>query len=284
MKLAVSNIAWPADLRDKAYDLLLAKGVAGLEIAPGLFLAGLADPFAARTAELAEALAPARMRGLELVSMQSLLFGVRGAQLFGTAEERATFLAAMRRALALAARLGVPNLVFGSPRQRNVPANVDRAEAMRQAADLFAMLGEEAQKLGLRIAIEPNAAVYGTNFLNRIEEALAFVRLVDHPGVVLNFDTGALIAAEELDRVEQIAAMAAPAIGHVHLSEPALAPAPASCADALRVLRALNAVGHKGWCSIEMAAAGHDPLAALDLAIDRAVAAFSALHSGEDLP
>lgn len=282
MKLAVSNIAWPVSLRDAAYDLLLDKGVTGLEIAPGLFLAGSADPFGAHQEVLAEAVAAARARGLELVSMQSLLFGVNGAQLFGTPEERGVFTTALRRAIELAARLGVPYLVFGSPRQRTIPAGLDHDRAWQDAADLFAVLGEDARRLGLRIAIEPNAAAYGTNFLNRIEEALAFVRMVDHQAVTLNFDTGALIAADEVDRVEAIAAAAASAIGHVHFSEPMLAPAPASTQDALRVLHALKAAGHEGWCSIEMASSGPDPLAALASAIDRANAALLALKTGRD--
>ena len=46
MKIAVSNIAWPAGLRDEAYAILRDGGVTGLEIAPGLFLAGAVDPFA----------------------------------------------------------------------------------------------------------------------------------------------------------------------------------------------------------------------------------------------
>lgn len=254
MKLAVSNIAWPADQRDAAYGVLKEAEIRGLEIAPGLFLNHAADPFDPSERELAEALAPLNVAGLELVSMQSLLFGTQGAALFGSPAERDIFVMAMLRAIALARRLGIPNLVFGSPRQRSIPAGMPEVEAMEIALDTFRKLGDAAIAAGTRIAIEPNDASYGTNFLNRTGDALAFVRHVDHPGIVLNFDLGALHEQGDFEQIEAIALAAADCIGHVHFSESRLAAAPADAAQAQRALTALAQAGYSGWHSIEMAA------------------------------
>jgi len=272
VKLAVSNIAWPDAEREAAYAILRAGGFTGLEIAPGLFLAGAADPFDPTHAEADAALSAMAAAGLELVSMQSLLFGVTGAALFEGEGPRAVFVAAMERAIELARRLGVPNLVFGSPRQRAYPDSLSAAEAGEQAAGVFRLLGDRALAAGTRIAMEPNGRAYGTNFLNRVEEAEAFVRMVDHPGVVLNFDIGALHMEGDFDRIEAIAAAALPTIGHVHLSEPGLAPAPADPEQAARAIRALEAAGYDRWYSIEMAATA-TPLADLEAAVGRLRAA-----------
>ena len=63
--------------------MLRDHGVTGLEIAPGLFLAHAADPFRPSPDELRTATDAVRDAGLELVSMQSLLFGVAVLGFFG---------------------------------------------------------------------------------------------------------------------------------------------------------------------------------------------------------
>lgn len=268
MRLAVSNIAWPAADRDAAYAILAEGGVTGLEIAPGLFLPDAQDPFAPMPAEAEAALKATEAAGLTLVSMQSLLFGVQGAALFEGEDARARLIAAMERAIELARRLAIPNLVFGSPKQRAYPDALSAEQAQAEAADVFRRLGDTAVAAGAHIAVEPNGRAYGTNFLNRVEEAEAFVRAVDHPGVVLNFDVGALHMEGDFDRVEAIAAQAFDTIGHVHVSEAGLSPAPADPAQAARAIQALQTAGYTGWHSIEMAAT-QTPLDDLAAAIAR---------------
>jgi sugar phosphate isomerase/epimerase len=268
VKLAVSNIAWPAERRDEAYAVLAQAGITGLEVAPGLLLADAADPFDPTSAEVAAIRLPLERAGLRLVSMQSLLFGVADAALFEGQARHARFCAALERAIRLAGLLEIPNVVFGSPRQRAYPAEYPAAEAEAFAADTFRVLGDAAAKAGTRIAIEPNGAAYGTNFLNRVEEADSFVRRVGHPAVRLNFDIGALLSEGDFDRVEAIAAQVADRIAHVHISEPGLAPAPASPTQAEHALQALVDAGYDGWYSLEMAMQPQ-PIATLEKSVAR---------------
>ncbi|EIZ79014.1 hypothetical protein WSK_2559 [Novosphingobium sp. Rr 2-17] len=272
MKLAVSNIAWPPAFADRAYALLQANGFTGLEVAPALILPASADPFEPTPAEVSEALARARHYGLTIISMQSLLFGVDGAALFLDQASRDRLERALERAIDLAHRLEVPNLVFGSPRQRAYPPSMDYAEAEGIALDLFRRLGDRALAAGTRLAIEPNGRAYGTNFLNRVEEAASFVRRAGHPGVVLNFDIGALHMEGDFDRICAIAAATADCIGHVHISEPQLAPAPVDVGQAATAFTALADAGYTGWHSIEMAATS-DPLVDLAKAVSNVRAA-----------
>lgn len=267
MRLAVSNIAWTPEQTVAAYGLLSRHGIRGLEIAPGLFFADADDAFAPTPAEAARAIAPMQAAGLELVSMQALLFGVSGAALFGDAGERARLEVAMRRAINLAGRFGIPNLVFGSPRQRVVPDGMAAAAALEIAANTFRQLGDAAAAAGCRLAIEANPAEYGTNFLTGTSDALAFVEVVNHPAVTLNLDLGTVWMNGEQGDLAVIAA--AGRISHVHISEPQLAAAPA-CGPATRdLLSIVNDAGYDGWYSIEMKAVPDFSLDALEASLIR---------------
>ncbi|MDP4604737.1 MAG: sugar phosphate isomerase/epimerase [Erythrobacter sp.] len=248
----MSNIAWSAEERLDAYAILAEAGITGLEIAPGIFFHAAADPFVPDDASAREAVREMANAGLSLVSMQSLLFGVTGAELFGGAEARVAFEAGMQRAITLAGRFGIPNLVFGSPAQRRVPVGKTMADALDEAAEVFRRLGDAAAVAGTRITIEANPAAYGTNFLTTLEEAEAFVARVDHPAIAPILDLGAMHMNGSFASVPARLSDLAPHLNHVHVSEPDLAPAPADAAALVAVLRALQAAGYAKAVSIEM--------------------------------
>jgi sugar phosphate isomerase/epimerase len=274
MRLAMSNIAWAPEERLAAYAILAEAGITGLEIAPGLMFQAAADPFAPDAASARAAISEMADAGLTLVSMQSLLFGVTGAALFGPPEARAAFETGMTRAIALAERFAIPNLVFGSPLQRRVPDGMAMADALESAAALFRGLGEAALAAGTRITIEANPAAYGTNFLTTLDEAEAFVAAVDHPGIALILDLGAMHMNADFASVPARVPGIAARLNHVHVSEPDLAPAPADPAALAPVLRALRAAGYAKSVSIEMKRPT-EGLAAVRACAARLAAAFA---------
>lgn len=244
MRFCVSNIAWTQPERLQAYALLQSQGFTGLEIAPGIFFATEPDAFQPSAQALQTAMAEVADAGLRLTSMQALLFGVQGAALFGDQSARETFTAAMLRAIALAGRLRIASLVFGSPKQRIVPADMPPADALNIAAETFRHLGDAAAAQGCKIAIEPNPAAYGTNFLNRQSEVETFLDQTAHPAICGIIDAGALAMNAETPVVNL------PRIAHVHCSAPELAPVTRQ--DAHRLLAQLLALGYAGPVSIEM--------------------------------
>ncbi len=252
MQMSMSNIAWLPDERLAAYDAMAKAGMTGLEIAPGLFFHAAEDPFAPSASVAAAALDEIAAAGLSLVSMQSLLFGVVGAEVFGDDAARAALHAGMVRAIDLAGRFGIPNLVFGSPGQRRIPEGMAPGAARDIAAALFRDLGAHAQAAGTRIAMEANPAGYGTNFLNTLEQTVDFVAFVDHPAIVPILDLGAMRMNDSFKTVPDRVAALGPRLNHVHVSEPQLAPAPAPDTDIAPVLAALKASGYERAVSIEM--------------------------------
>jgi sugar phosphate isomerase/epimerase len=277
MRLAMSNIAWSVEERLGAYAILAEAGITGLEIAPGLFFHAADDPFVPDEASASEALYEMADAGLSLVSMQSLLFGVTGAALFEGAEARNVFQRGMTRAITLAGRFGIPNLVFGSPAQRRVPAGMAMADALAEAAAVFRRLGDVAAAAGTRITIEANPAAYGTNFLTTLEEAEAFVALVDHPAIALILDLGAMHMNGSFASVPTRLPDLAPSLNHVHVSEPDLAPAPADAGALVPVLQGLAAAGYAKAVSIEMKRPAQG-LADVRRAVARLVEADTAAH------
>lgn len=266
MKLAASNIAWPYDRRIEAYAALARHGLAGVEVAPALLLGAEEDPFDPAPGAIDRALAEMADYGLRPVSMQSLLFGVDGAALFGAAEEQRRLIAGVERAVRLAAMLGIGNLVFGSPRQRVIGSALDREQALEHAAAIFRDLARSAVENGSVLALECNPPAYGTDFLTTLAETEEFVRRVDHCGIRMNFDTGAIRMNAEEGDVEAFLDRSAALVSHVHVSAPHLAPAPDDAAAAARLLGPVAAAGYAGWYSIEMRAPDNsDPIANLDV-------------------
>ena len=252
MNLAMSNIAWSPDERITAYSILSNAGFTGLEIAPGLFFHAADDPFVPIDSVASAALDEVTDAGLRLVSMQSLLFGVSGAGLFGDTDARTAFEKGMIRAIELAGRFGIPNLVFGSPGQRRVPEGMTMDQALKEAAEVFQKLGDAALRADTAIAIEANPTAYGTNFLNTLDQAADFVMQVNHPAVVLILDFGAMHMNSTFHMlIEHIPGIIS-YLNHVHVSEPNLAPAPEHSSLITPVLQTLRAQGYNEAISIEM--------------------------------
>lgn len=285
MRLAISNIAWKPHEQEAVHAILAEQCVRGLEIAPAQAFAREVDPIAPSKVALLEFMRDIERRSLELISMQSLLFGVTDAHLFGAEPQRERFEVGLARAVKLAERLRIPNLVLGSPPNRIIPNSMVRADAEQVAIDVLRRIGDRCLGAGAKLALEPNPAAYGTNFLNTIGETLTFVQRVGHPAVSLNFDIGSLHMNSEMDAGGEYFAKAAPLVSHIHISEPNLAPPPKDAGKFEALARVILARGYDGWFSIEMRAVKENNLARVRTAIascSRALAAADRSEGGTD--
>lgn len=275
-RLAISNIAWSPEEDEQALALIEELGVRGLEIAPGLTFNNEADPFEPSDAAVAKLRSRLEVHRLELVSMQSLLFGVAGAALFEGDEARARLVAGLERAIGLAGRLEIPNIVFGSPANRRIPDGMDRDHAGAIAVETFRALGDRCAAAGTRLAIEPVPEAYGTNYLTSMSEAALEVRRISHPGVTLNFDLGALAMDGRQSDAGEVFGEIRDLVSHVHVSEPHLAPAPADEEDFRGSASAILAQGYSGWFSIEMRSGHANNLVRVRASVERAGRALRA--------
>lgn len=214
--LSVSNIAWAPEEEADAAALLASAGIGRVDVAPGRYFA---DPASASDREVAAVRLWWEQRGLKVTGLQSLLFGTQGLNLFDDREDR--MLDRLAAVCRVAAGLGAHALTFGSPRQRDRGGLSDEAVRDR-AVRFFTRLGEHAASEGVKVCLEPNAAIYGANFMVNNAETAAMVRAVNHPAIALQLDIGNL--ALNAEPASLTIAAVAPLVGHIHLSEPMLIP------------------------------------------------------------
>lgn len=270
MRLSISNIAWPAG-EDAAVAALLARhGVGAVDVAPSKYFPVFSE---AAPAEIAAVRAWWADRGVEIPGMQALLYGTEGLNLFAEAAVQAAMLEHLAHVCRIAEGLGTRHLVFGSPRNRD-RAGLEDAAALEVAVGFFRRLGEIAAGHGAVICLEPNPPVYGANFMTDLASTAAVVRAVDHAGIAMQLDLGAITINGE-DAGAALPGIA-DLIGHVHASEPQLAVLGEAGTDHAPLAAALRAHCADKVVAIEMREAAPDPVAAVDRALGFAVATYGA--------
>lgn len=241
MKLSISDIAWPADMDDEIYSLMEEFGFSGLEIAPTRIFPE--KPYE-KLNEATEWTGRLKANyGLSISSMQSIWYG-RVENIFGSEREKEILLDYTKKAIDFAAAIGCRNLVFGCPRNRNLPEGADADSAV----PFFKAVGDYAYRNGTVIGMEANPPMYHTNYINTTESAFTLVKMVGSEGFRLNLDTGTMIENKEsVDILRGNVSL----ISHVHISEPGLFPVQKrELHDDLK--KVLQEEGYGNYISIEM--------------------------------
>ena len=122
MKLAVSNIAWAAEEDDLVYELMKKYGFLGLEIAPTRIFSE--NPYDRNAAAKRWSIELRNAYGFTIPSIQSIWYG-RQEKIFGSVEERQSLIDYTKRAIDFAVAIDCRNLVFGCPRNRNIPQGAE---------------------------------------------------------------------------------------------------------------------------------------------------------------
>jgi sugar phosphate isomerase/epimerase len=248
MRLAVSNIAWPAGADEEAVPLLLAHGVAGVELAPTKLWH---RPLEAGAADVARCRDWWERRGLPVVALQALLYGRPDLMLFGTPAAREAAAEYLEGVVRLAAGLGARALVFGSPGNRR-RGDLDPAAATAIAVPFFRRVADVAAGLGVWLCVEPNPPAYDCDWVTTAAEAVALVDAVGQEGFGLHLDTAAMhLAGDDPDCVRA----AGGRLRHFHVSAPHLHGVPGDGVPYAAFARALHDQRYPGWVSIEMAEA-----------------------------
>lgn len=223
MKLAISNIAWTAEQDKDVYEKLQRYGFDGLEIAPTRIFPEHPYEHNQEAAEFARQLH--EKYGLQIPSMQSIWFG-KTENIFAGKQAWEELLDYTKRAILFAEAIQCNNLVFGCPRNRNMPETQIKAEYLsyyESAVDFFSQLAAFAYEHHTVLSMEANPPIYNTNFINGTKDAYDIVRTVNHPGFAINLDLGTMIHNEEDVKSIDLEHIL-PYVNHIHISEPGLKP------------------------------------------------------------
>ena len=270
MRVAISNIAWQPQDDEHVARLMAQHGVDALEVAPTVCWP---DPTVVSDREVVAYRKSWEARDVEIVAMQSLLYGHPELVIFGSDATREATLEYLDVMYRIAGWLGATRLVFGSPANRRA-GDMPVEERTRIAVDFFHRAGEAAGRHGVQLCIEPNPPQYGCDFINTIEEGRALVAAVDSSGFGLHLDAGGMEMQGE--GKDAIARAGVPA--HFHVSEPFLAPLnPATAHD--EFADALRRLGYTGICSIEARRPSDaPPLAAIQSNLSFAMRTYGAFE------
>ena len=259
MKISISNIAWSPLNRIKIYSFLEKNNIKNIEIAPKLFLNDESNYLKPNEKKLDQKLKELKSFNLKIISMQSLLYNSKNCELFTSPKKRKNFYNQLKKIIKLAAKLNIPNLVFGSPKNRIIPNNISKIDAEKIAIKVFRKLGDYAYKNKTKISIESNPKIYGTNFLNNIYETYDFVKKVNHKSIKIILDTGELLVHRNIKNIKKILQLTKKFIHHVHISQPNLKPIN-NIKMVNNVLRELKKINYKKYVSIEIKNPGDNRL------------------------
>jgi D-psicose/D-tagatose/L-ribulose 3-epimerase len=246
MRISISNIAWDTS-DDEAVCLILKQlHVDAIDIAPGKYFADFATATPDQIKKVRDWWTE---RGIEIIGMQSLLYGTQGLNLFDSPEVQDSMLSHLSDVCRIGNGLNARRLVFGSPRNRD-RAGLSDDQALEIAGVFFKRLADVGQQHDVTICLEPNPECYGSNFMTTSQETASVVKAVDHPALKMQFDTGALCINGESPA--SVCAEFKHLIGHVHASEPQLVPVGTGATDHYQSAAALREYLPDAPVTIEM--------------------------------
>ncbi len=251
MKLSISNIAWDIKERKKIYKFLISKNIEGLEIAPKLFLHNHKNFLKPKKNKLEENFYEIKNFKYKIISMQSLFYNTTDCFLFGDEKQQKNFVNHFKKIIFLAHKLQIPNLVFGSPKNKKIPTLMKKKDAIQISIKIFRLIAKEAKKYNIIIALESNPKIYGSNFLNNINETYKLIKLINRKNIKLILDTGEILVHKNQSKVNKIIKKTIKQINHVHLSEPLLKKIE-NKSFFKKIICQLKKYNYKKWVSIEM--------------------------------
>ncbi len=221
-------------------------GYSGLEIAP--FTLGDVTSLDERQATGLGAIV--REHGLETVGFHWLLAKTEGYHLTDPDSEtqRRTFDYAVHLAR-LCSAMGGSVMVWGSPQQRSLAPEWNRADAESRVADFFQRLSPHLADAGVTIALE-FLGPQETNFLNTAAETIRLLERIDSPNVRLHLDVKAMAADPR--PIPEIVRDSLPWTAHFHANDPNLRGPGMGEVAFPPIAKALVEGGYTGWVSVEV--------------------------------
>jgi sugar phosphate isomerase/epimerase len=247
MKFAICNETfqdWPFD---RAFWFARECGYTGIEIAP-FTLAN--DARAITPAQRDEVRRLADATDMEVIGLHWLLAKTEGYHLTtpdaAVRRRTAEYLGELAR---LCRDLGGRVLVFGSPLQRNLPAEVTHEQGVEHAAEVIRAALPVIEECDVVLAMEPLGPVEG-NFLNTAAAGVDLIERVGSPHCRLHLDVKAM--SSETTPIPEIIRANAAYLEHFHANDAnRLGPGMGEI-DFVPIFEALGEIDYRGWVSVEV--------------------------------
>ncbi len=246
IKFAICNEIFQGWRLEDAFAFIKEVGYEGVEIAPFTIterVEQISPEERKQIRELAEKL------GLEIVGLHWLLVSPPGMHLTTPDDSiREQTKAYFRELIRFCADLGGKIMVVGSPKQRSLVTGDTYEAAWERTKAFFSDLLPLAEELNITFCIEslPNE----TDFISTLDEALRFVREMNHPNLQTMIDVKS--ATNEGLKLDEAVRKAAPHLRHVHANDVNRLGPGMGEVDFTPLAKALKEINYDGFVSVEV--------------------------------
>lgn len=248
MNIAISNIAWSKKEDEEIVKILQKYKISGIEVAPTKIWE---NPQDIKEKEIKQYKNYWLSNGINIVAMQSLLFGHPELTIFDSKETRQKTIDYLSQIANLSFLLGAKVMVFGSPKNRRING-LSYPKALKIACEFFYKIADICKQYDIFFCIEPNPPEYGTDFITNTNEAIKLVTKTNHPHFRLHLDTSTMTINKE--SYEDSMKNGFSLLKHFHISEPYLEPIREGVVGHKNIAAILKKFHYndKKWISIEM--------------------------------
>ena len=214
MKLLISNIAWKNSENTKIAKLLNKKKIKLLEFAPDILLT---KDYTKKDLILTKKFW--RLKNIKLYSMQSILYEVDNAFLYGNEIQRKKFFEEIKKKIDLAKTLGAKIIIFGSPRNRKT---FKKGKYMldKIGLNMFKKIASYTNKRKIIFCLEANPKIYKAGYLNYTRDVISIVKKINNKYLKVNLDLSTIISNKE--NIKKIIKENISIIAHAQISAPYL--------------------------------------------------------------
>jgi sugar phosphate isomerase/epimerase len=222
MRLGISNIAWENPHDIDVLQWIKDFGIHFLEVAPGKTFVpnGVQD-----SVQIEDFCKLVEEFDIKVFAFQALLFGEGELSLFVDNASRNRLKSKLVSIIELAGKVGVENLVFGSPATRKTVHSGSPIE-MAIAREFFIEIALISGNQSTRFSIEPVPALFGSDFLTTTSDCHDFISSINKPALCVHLDTSAMMINNE--DYGQLLPTIINDNYHIHISNPGLLPLTAS--------------------------------------------------------
>lgn len=226
-RLSISNIAW--ENFDLIYPIVKKYGIEEIEVAPtkinGTWNILDEDIYSFKK----------NLKDISIYSMQSLNYNSPFNVFIQTNE----FVEHIKNVIIISKKLGAKVLVFGSPKARFLPEG--------KSEDIFLnalhIIGDCCKQHDIKFCLEPNAKVYGCNFITSSIEAMKIIQKLNHSHICLHLDSACMTLENDFISYKPY---------HFHISEPYLYNFEKPLCNHVDFSDSLKRIGYKNKLTIEM--------------------------------
>ncbi|MBO3763301.1 MAG: sugar phosphate isomerase/epimerase [Thermoproteota archaeon] len=186
MKLSICNELFKGWSLEKTFHYVNQLGYNGIEIAPFTIASSVEKISEEKRSEIRR---EANRNGLEVVGTHWILVtSNKNLKLFkDNGETNKETIDYLKEVVKFTSEIGGKIVVFGSPKQRNIPSREIFEQAWSSAVSAFKEVGDLAKEESVTICIEPLSRDQ-TNFINNVREANKFIDEVNHENIKLILD------------------------------------------------------------------------------------------------